>query len=192
MLMQVVIRNLWPAALPQFRRHLHRLDRKTLTERFGRIVSDEWLDGYCEATDLVRGAIVGCWIDGLLRGVGELRRHERLGSAAAEVARTLEPAFPDRGFGSVLVQRLVLPARNRGLDRLYILTDTSNGRMRRILRRLGCPVRFAGTQIEADRALAPPNGASLTQEWLEEGWACWCALTAASDSALPMSAVLHC
>jgi hypothetical protein len=92
---------------------------------------------------------------------------------------------------SALVQRLVLTARNRGLERLYILTDTSNGRMRRILHQLGCPVRFAGTQIEADLALAPPNGASLTQEWLEEGWACWRALTAASGSALPMSAGLH-
>jgi hypothetical protein len=82
--MQVVIRNLWPAELPQFRRHLHRLDRKTLTLRSG---GGEWLDAYCEGTDLAQGAIVGCWIDGVLHGVGELRCH---GPTAAEAALTLE------------------------------------------------------------------------------------------------------
>jgi len=152
--MQAVIRSLWPSELPQFRRHVHSLDRTTLAERFGRGVSSEWLDGYCEATDFVRGAVMGCWIDGTLRGVGELRRHDRLGPAAAEVALTLEPPFQDRGLRSALMQRLVLTARNRGLGRLYILTDVANGRMQRIPRRLGCHMRLNGTQVEADVAPA--------------------------------------
>ncbi len=69
-------------------------------------------------TDFAQDAVIGCWSDGVLRGVGELRRHERLGPGAAEVALTLEPPFRDRGLGTAPVQRLVLTARNRGLDRL--------------------------------------------------------------------------
>jgi len=181
----VVIRSLWVCELPQFRRHLLRLDTRTLIERFGRGVAADWLAAYCAETDLRRGAVIGCWIDGTLRGVGEVRPFAALGEAAAEAALTIEPPFQNHGLGSLLARRVALSARNRGFGRLHFLTDASNLRMLHILRRLGAAMRFAGSQVEAELALTPATSASLAQEWLEDTGACWLA-SVLSGSALPM------
>jgi RimJ/RimL family protein N-acetyltransferase len=165
---RVVIRVLWPHELEQFRQHLLRLDKTTRIERFGRAVSAEWLSGYCDETDLIHGVVLGCWVDGLLVGVGELRRYSPPWSPVAEVALTLERAWQNHGLGALLARRLLLSARNRGMATLHMLTQASNQRMLHILRRSGARMRFAGDQVELELVLRPATAASLAEEWMEE------------------------
>ena len=167
----VIIRSLWPWELDQFRRHLLRLDGVTRIERFGRGVSAEWLIAYCNETDFLRGAVLGCWVNGTLRGVGELRRCDAGWSSAAEAALSLEPDFQNHGLGSLLARRLLLVARNRGVAKLHVLSQASNLRMLQILRRHGAAMHYAGDQIAAEVTLPPANTATLAEEWLAESGA---------------------
>jgi GNAT superfamily N-acetyltransferase len=167
-----VIRALWPFEIDEFQRHLQRLDGITRIERFGRGVADEWLAGYCRETDWLSGVVVGCWIQGTLRGVGEIRRDGARWRPVAEAALSIERPFQNRGLGSLLTRRLLVAARNRGLTRLQILTQASNLRMLHILRREGAALRFAGgDQIEGMMDLAPASAATFAEEWMEEAWA---------------------
>ncbi len=177
---RVVIRTLWPFELSQFRRHLLRLDNPTRIERFGRGVGDEWLAAYAAETDWLRGAVLGCWIDGTLRGVAELRRYGAGWSTTAEAALTVEPAFQHHGLGSILARRLILLARNRGIATLHILFDAGNPRMRRIAENHGARMVRFGDQIEAELSLAPANAATITEEWIGQS------LAVMREYALPM------
>lgn len=165
---RVVIRVLWPCELEQFRRHLLRLDMATRIERFGRGVSAEWLSAYCDETDPIHGVVVGCWVEGRLVGVGELRRYARAWTPIAEVALSLEAPWQNHGLGSLLTRRLMLCARNRGMTTLRMLSQASNLRMLHILRRGGARMHYAGDQVEAELTLPPASAASLAEEWMEE------------------------
>jgi len=165
---RVIIRALWPCELEQFRQHLLRLDLATRIERFGRGVSAEWLSTYCDETDFIHGVVLGCWIEGRLVGVGELRRYDASWSPVAEVALSLEPAWQNHGVGSLLARRLLLSARNRGITTLHMLSQASNLRMLHILSRSGARMSYAGDQVEAELTLPPLTAASLAAEWLEE------------------------
>lgn len=178
-----VIRCLWPFEFDQFQQHLQRLDGVSRIDRFGRGVSDEWLIGYSAETDWLRGAVLGCWVEGRLRGVAELRRCGPGWSPAAEAAVSIEAPFQNKRLGSVLAGRVGLIARNRGIRRLEITTLAMNVRMLRILSKLGAKLRRISDQIEAEIALAPPHGLTLAEEWVEQGWAMVQALRAPPFSA---------
>ena len=163
-----VLRCLWPYEFDQFQHHLLRLDGISRITRFGRGVSDEWLKGYSLETDWLRGAVLGCWIEGRLRGVAELRRAGPGWSPAAETAVSIEAPFQNNRLGSVLARRIGLVARNRGVRMLQITTLATNVRMLRILSRLGARLRRAGDQVEAEIELAPADGMTLVDEWVEQ------------------------
>ena len=168
----VVIRNLWPFEIDAFRRHLQRLDGQTRIERFGRAVADEWLAGYARETDWLHGVVLGCWIDAVLRGVGELRRDGAGWTPVAEAGLSIERPFQNRGLGSLLTRRLLLVARNRGFARLHVLTQAANTRMLHILRREGARLRFAGgDQIEGELELPPATPVTFAEEWMQEACA---------------------
>ena len=164
----VSIRCLWPHEQGELRRHLQRLDGATRIERFGRGVSDELLVAYAAETDFWRGAVLGCWIDGVLRGVGELRRYDAGRSDVAEAALSLEPAFQNLRLGSALSRHLTLVARNRGIATINILSQASNARMLHIMRRQGAAMHYVGDQIEAELKLPGPSVASIAEEWMVE------------------------
>jgi hypothetical protein len=75
-----------------------------------------------------------------------------------------------------------LPARNRGASVLHIMTQATNFRMVRILRRLGATMQRTGSEIEAEVKLAPASAVTIAEEWGEQSWALACEL------AWPMSA----
>ena len=176
---RVVSRTLWPCEHDAFRHHLLRLDGITRIERFGRGVGDDWLRHYAAETDWLRGAVVGCWIDGTLRGVAEVRRYGGGWSPIAEAALSIEAPYQNHGLGSLLARRVVLVARNRGVRTLHILFAAGNPRMRGIAQKHGARLSFAGDQIEAELALAPPHAATLAEEWLAQGAAMMCSFAPA-------------
>ncbi len=165
---RVTVRALCPCEHEHFLRHLLRLDGLTRRERFGRGVSDDWIARYAAETDWLRGAVLGCWIDGTLRGAAELRRCGSGLSRTDETALSIERAFQSHGLGSLLARRIVVIARNRGIVTLRMLVAASNWRMRSIAQKLGARMALAGGQIEAELTLGPANAATLGAEWLEE------------------------
>ncbi len=63
------------------------------------------------------------------------------GSNRAEYAALVEDRWQGRGLGSVLTQRLIDAARDRGVEHFYALVKDGNERMLRLLRSLDLPER---------------------------------------------------
>ena len=165
---KAIIRSLRPCEHEHFLRHLLRLDGLTRSERFGRGVSDDWITRYAAEADWLRGAVLGCWIDDTLRGAAELRRCGSGPSRTGETALSIEPAFQNRGLGSLLARHIVVVARNRGIATLSMLVAAGNWRMRSIAQKLGARIALTGDQIEAELTLDPATAATLAEEWWEE------------------------
>jgi GNAT superfamily N-acetyltransferase len=164
-----MIRALWPCEHRHFLRHLLRLDAVTRNERFGRGVSDDWIACYAAEANWSHGAVLGCWIDGTLRGIAELRRYGSFRSRTGEAALSIEPAFQNHGLGSILARRIADIARNRGITTLRMVVDAGNLRMRTIVQKLGARMAFAGGgQIEAELTLGPNTVAPLAEQRLEK------------------------
>jgi GNAT superfamily N-acetyltransferase len=140
---KAIIRVLRPGEHDQFLGHLLRLDLSTRSARFGRGVSDDWIARYAAETNWRSGAVLGCWIDGTLRGVAELRRFGSDLSKTADMALSIESPFQNHGLGSLLAHQAVATARNRGFTSLCMLIAIGNWRMRSIAQNLGARIAFA-------------------------------------------------
>ncbi|HEV2546081.1 MAG TPA: GNAT family N-acetyltransferase [Stellaceae bacterium] len=161
---KVAIRALRLCEHEHFVRHLLRLDGLTRRERFGRGVSDDWIARYAAETDWRRGAVLGCWIDGTLRGAAELRRYGTSSSRTGETALSIESPFQNHGLGSLLARRIVVIARNRRIATLSMFIAAGNWRMRSIAQKLGARMAFAGGQIEVELTLDPATAVTLAEE----------------------------
>ena len=71
-----VYRKLVPAKIGLFHGHLLRLTPEDRHCRFAGYVSDERIADFCSKVDWFRAIIMGCFVDGTLRGVAELRLDE--------------------------------------------------------------------------------------------------------------------
>ncbi len=125
-------RELTAGEFDQYGEHLLRLDPQSRFTRFGGPASDEVVKAHVER---LRGAdlqLVGYFVDGVLRGVGEL--HGLPGIAdSAEAAFSVERAWQGKGVGSALMDRIVRLAQQRGIVDLTIMFLAINGRMQRIV-----------------------------------------------------------
>src|SRR5262245_55604918 len=119
-----VIRKLWSGDRDLYRDHLLRLDPASRRSRFGGGVSDDFIRNYVELSHQLGSVLHGFFVDGVLRGVGELRP---LGEGPeAEVALSIEPEWQNRGVGAALLERTLLSARNRGIRRLHMACLADN------------------------------------------------------------------
>lgn len=166
-----IFRKMWPRDVEAFTAHLLRLAPEQRSSRFGRAVSDEWVTRYATSTDWFRSVILGCWIAGKLRGIGEKKLTDRLWPRAAEAALSVERAFEGHGIGTELLHRVLLIARNRGVARVSMMYSPENLRVQRIIRKVHPNVAFSGDQIESEIALAPPDALSIAAELCDDGCA---------------------
>jgi RimJ/RimL family protein N-acetyltransferase len=169
-----VFRKLWPQHSTALSAHLLRLDREQRGFRFGRAVADEWVARYAASTDWTRSVVLGCWIAGELRGVGEIKMLDQPGpSPMAEAALSVERPFEGRGIGTALFHRGLLIARNRGVRRLTMLCMPENERVQRIIRKVRPTLTLGRGQTECWLDLEPANALSMAAELYDDG----CALT---------------
>ncbi|HKX06566.1 MAG TPA: GNAT family N-acetyltransferase [Stellaceae bacterium] len=169
-----VFRKLRPHDSAVLSAHLLRLDREQRGFRFGRAVADEWVAHYALSTDWTRSVVLGCWIAGELRGVGEIKMLDELGPLpAAEAALSVERPFESRGLGTALFQRALLIARNRGIKHLTMLCLPENERVQRIIRKVRPTLALGRGQIECWIDLEAANALSIAAELYDDG----CALT---------------
>lgn len=157
-------RRLWPGDDERLLAHFRRLDDESRRLRFGRAVTDDVLARYCEETDWLRAVMLGYFVDGELRGLGELRRLPGPEQRTGEFAVTVETPWRGRGVGTRLLRRLVVLARNRGIDAVYMLCLLDNRPVQRIASKLSASLSLSWGEVEGRIELGGPSLASHFDE----------------------------
>src|SRR5262245_37670416 len=129
------IRKLWITETEKFRDHLLRLDIESRRMRFGMAIDDAFIESYAERADLIKSVIYGYFVGGEMRAAAELRTIGEGWSQEAEAAFSVETEWQDTGVGTDLLGRIILAARNRGIERLYMNCLSENRKMQRIARK---------------------------------------------------------
>lgn len=163
------LRRLWPSDGPAVRDFFLRLDPETRASRFMAATGDRMAAAYAERATVMSGMLVGIFVGGTLRALGELRPLGcgQAGARRAEIALAVEREFRRAGLGSVLLRRLAEAARNRGIDELRLRCLAHNVAMRRLIVGLGAELRFSEGESEGVIRLARATPLSLWREGVE-------------------------
>jgi len=166
------IRRLWSADLPLFRDHLLRLDSESRHARFGMAVSDDFLRDYAEHCFVLNGVTFGYFVDGVIRGAGELRPlyepYDHKADRTAEAAFSVEREWRRRGVGTELLGRIIRAARNRQADELFMSCLASNRAMQNLARHFKADITFEQDQTTGKLIGRPPTPMTIMQEVFED------------------------
>ena len=166
------IRRLWQPDMPAFRDHLLRLAPGSRRERFGGGVSDDFIVHYAQHC-FGRGDLVfGAFVDGRLRGAGELRSKQAIWSEQApfqrhihaEAAFSVEEDFRRRGIGELLFGRIVRAASNHGVETIEIVCQPDNLGMMRLASKFNTQFTFEENQFAGRLTARRPTPFSLVRE----------------------------
>ena len=102
------LRRLWPSDGPAVQAFFLRLDPDTRASRFMAAMNDRTIATYAAQAMTAPGLVLGVFVDGTLRALGELRPYGlgRADTRTGEVALTVERGFRRSGLGSRLLRRL--------------------------------------------------------------------------------------
>jgi GNAT superfamily N-acetyltransferase len=89
--------------------------------------------------------IYGFLVDGMLRGAAELRLLGHAGDA--EAALSVEKPWQSHGVGTALLERVLLAARNRQVERLHMLCLAENRRMQQLARKFDAALSVEGGSV---------------------------------------------
>jgi RimJ/RimL family protein N-acetyltransferase len=160
----MIVRKLWPWELGAVGDHLLRLDPEDRLMRFGAPVSDQFIERRGDQIDPAGTIVLGCFIDGVLRGVAELIRLPGEHPPAAELGVSVERPFQDQGIGGRLFDAALTVAQNRLVRAVHVVFLPENAKMRHLLARAGATIETCATSGEASIALAWPGPASILEE----------------------------
>ncbi len=166
---QVSFRKLWTADSAAFKAHLLRLDAESRRMRFGVPVSDYFISQYAENALGNHSVAHGYFVDGILRGVAELRGFRGVGGSEAEAAFSVEADFQNKGIGTELFSRTVLAARNRGISKLFVNFLSQNARMQAIAKKFDAVVTYDSDGGHAQIKAPNANPLSIWKEALTDG-----------------------
>jgi GNAT superfamily N-acetyltransferase len=159
------VRRLWIGEAELYRQHLLRLDSESRRNRFGGAVSDEFIGRYAESSALSGAIIYGFFVDGVLRGVAELRLLDRAGDA--EAALSIESAWQSHGVGTALLERVLLAARNCQVERLHMLCLAENRRMQQLARKFDAALNFGAGSVMGELKAPDPTPVSVMRELVD-------------------------
>lgn len=162
------IRKLWPLDTAAFRRHLLRLDAETRQSRFGTPVNNEFLDAYANTARRIGTVIFGAFIGPEMHASAELRALHALGDATAEAAFAVERDHQHNGLGSVLMERLVAAARNRGIGQVHMICTRDNNRMQRLAEKFGARIHSDHGELRGEIEPSAMTPLSLLGEVLHD------------------------
>lgn len=163
------IRKLWFTETDKFRDHLLRLDRNSRRLRFGSVVNDEFIRGYTERTSRLQSVIYGFFVDGQMRAAAELRMIGENWHGEAEAAFSVEAEYQNSGVGTDLLGRIILSARNRGVEKLYMNCLAENQKMQRIARKYEADLYFDHGDVIGRLKPSLPTPLSLWSEAMDNG-----------------------
>ena len=159
-----VIRKIWIDRTGVYREHLLRLDRDSRRNRFGGAVSEEFIENYTELSIGLDAVMHGFFIDGVLRGVAELRPLGKEFAQEAEAAFSIEQPWQSHGVGSALLERTLLAARNRGIKLLHMACLANNQRMVDLARKFEAELTFDFGSVVGEVEAAHPTPMSVWRE----------------------------
>jgi GNAT superfamily N-acetyltransferase len=136
------IRKLWVGQTDAYRDHLLRLDADSRQRRFSGAVSEDFIARHAATAHGVGVVVHGFFVDGVLRGAAELRSFGPLFAREAEAAFSVEQPWQSQGVGSLLLERTLLTARNRGINSLHMQCLTDNRRMQQLARKFEADLKF--------------------------------------------------
>jgi GNAT superfamily N-acetyltransferase len=163
-----LIRKLWISEAEAYRDHLLRLDADSRRSRFAGAVSDEFVSRYADLSFGIDALIHGFFIDGMLRGAAELRPIGAPITREAEAAFSIEKPWQSHGVGSLMLERTLLAARNRGLKFLHMACLADNKRMQQLARKYDAELSFDFTSVVGEVATPRPTPLSLMREILAD------------------------
>jgi GNAT superfamily N-acetyltransferase len=138
------------AQLFHFEWHLLRLGDGTRRSRFGRAASDAFLRDYRAGINDPDWIVLGCFVDGHMRGAVELRPLRAGWRKRAEVAFTVEERWQGQGIGKALMATAVAAAKKQGVERIYLTCHALNRPMQRIAEGAGARIAFEGCECFAE------------------------------------------
>ena len=170
----VPIRELHAGHAKEILQHLLRLNDGDRRLRFGTQTSDEVITRYVGGLDFNKDAIFGIF-DLNLKLIGmahlaylpEVKGHAR----AAEFGVSVLPEGRSQGFGTALLQRSAVHARNTRIETLYVHCLTSNKAMMHLAQKAGMSIEYAHGDADAYLKLPPANPSTIVQEAANEQWA---------------------
>jgi len=142
------VRRLWPGDLKEFREHLLRLDDVSRKDRFAMAADDGFINRYAGNCFSFDDVIYGFYVDGILRGAGELRSVGEPFGESVEAVFSVETNWRQRGVGSELMARLVRAARNRRAETLYMTYLANNVGMQALARKSDGSLSFDAGEID--------------------------------------------
>ena len=163
-----LIRKLWIGEAEKYRDHLLRLDADSRRNRFAGTVSEEFVRGYADLSFGIDAVIHGFCVDGALRGAAELRPIGAPITREAEAAFSIEKPWQSHGVGSMLLERTLLAARNRGLKFLHMACLADNKRMQQLARKFDAELSFDFASVVGEVATPRPTPLSLMREMLAD------------------------
>jgi GNAT superfamily N-acetyltransferase len=175
------IRRLRAAERAKVRDHLLRLNGADRQLRFGGYASPARIAAYCAELDLSRALVLSYLVEGEVRAIGELKPLAGCWPRAAEIAISVERPFQGRGVGGKLLRRLVVAARNRLFEHLYMVCLIENGRMVRLARRFDSRLNVDHGEVEARIEPPWPTWWTVLEETLDDAGA-WAGVTSAAHA----------
>ena len=154
------VRKLWIGETDAYRDHLLRLDRESRNTRFSGAVSDEFIARHAATATGFGVVVYGFFVDGVLRGAAELRRNGSLLSDQGEAAFSIEQEWQSHGVGTVLLERTLLSARNRGIKHLRMDCLADNRRMQQLARKFEADLSFDFGSVVGE--VDPPQSTALS------------------------------
>src|SRR5258707_5247492 len=159
-----VIRKLWIDRSGLYRDHLLRLDKESRRNRFGGAVSDEFIRNYAELSLGLDAVIHGYFVEGVLRGVAELRPLGKDFAREAEAAFSIETPWQSHGVGSALLERTLLAARNRGIKLMHMACLANNQRMVDLAKKFDAELSFDFGSVIGEVEAPHPTPMSVWRE----------------------------
>jgi GNAT superfamily N-acetyltransferase len=163
-----LIRKLWIGESDQYRDHLLRLDPVSRRNRFGGAVADEMIESYVATAMRMDTVIHGFLVDGVLRGVADLKPFGAALPTEAEVAFSIEKPWQSHGVGSALLERTLLAARNRGIKLVHMACLADNARMQQLARKYEAELSFDLGSVVGEVAAPHPTPLSLFREMVAD------------------------
>ena len=167
----MIVRKLYPWEWHEFRAHLLRLGPEERRLRFCRGVDDAFIHAYCDRIDRPRTTVLGCFVEGTLRGVAELIQIPKEWPISAEIALSVEKPFQRQGIGGRLLGQILLVARNRMVRTVHLVSLRENQPLQHLARKFGATTETYLSSTEGQIGLPWPSYLSLLQEMAADGQA---------------------
>ena len=131
-------------------------------------MSDDFIRSYVDLSPGLDAVIHGFFVDGALRGTGELRRLGTVLAEEAEAAFSIEKPWQSHGVGTALLERTLLAARNRGFKLLHMACLAENRRMQQLARKFDAELTFDFGSVVGEVEAPHPTPLSLMRELVSD------------------------